>query len=207
MDIKELLGDSYKEGMTVDDINTALSSKNLADLSTGKYVNKEMADAKSKKADEEIRNLKSQLSSRMTDDEKRAKEIEDRDAVIEQLKEQIRNSVIQSNKSKLYASTSEMTSKMGINADDKEFNSFLGFITLEDEKNNEAVGSYLGKLLQKAYQQGIDDTTKSNIANNNSIQTGSQTNSQKEKNMGSILAESKRKEHETYSNQKSNFFN
>lgn len=34
MNIKELLGDAYKEGMTIDEINTALADKDLIDKST-----------------------------------------------------------------------------------------------------------------------------------------------------------------------------
>ena len=41
MDIQELLGTDYKEGMTVDDINTALQGKKIADLSSGEYIRKE----------------------------------------------------------------------------------------------------------------------------------------------------------------------
>ena len=36
--LKELIGDAYKENMTLADIETALNGKNLADLSTGQYV-------------------------------------------------------------------------------------------------------------------------------------------------------------------------
>ena len=32
MDLKELLGDAYKEGMTFDEINTVISTKKIADL-------------------------------------------------------------------------------------------------------------------------------------------------------------------------------
>ena len=36
--IKELLGEDYKEGMTLAEIETALASKKVADLSKGEYV-------------------------------------------------------------------------------------------------------------------------------------------------------------------------
>lgn len=36
--LKELIGDAYKDNMTLADIETALNGKNLADLSTGQYV-------------------------------------------------------------------------------------------------------------------------------------------------------------------------
>lgn len=44
--LKELLGDKWKDGMTVEEAETALTGKNLADLSTGEYVSKgKYADA------------------------------------------------------------------------------------------------------------------------------------------------------------------
>lgn len=38
--IKNLLGDAYKEGMTLEEVNKALEGKKLVDLSTGEYVSK-----------------------------------------------------------------------------------------------------------------------------------------------------------------------
>ena len=42
--LKELLGDAYKEGMTLAEVETALSGKKLVDLATGNYVAKEKYD-------------------------------------------------------------------------------------------------------------------------------------------------------------------
>lgn len=36
--LKELLGDAFKDGMTFEEVETALNGKNLADLSSGQYV-------------------------------------------------------------------------------------------------------------------------------------------------------------------------
>ena len=40
MDWKLLLGDAYKEGMTLEDVNAFFKGKKFADLSTGNYVDK-----------------------------------------------------------------------------------------------------------------------------------------------------------------------
>lgn len=42
--LRELLGSSYKEGMTVEEAETALAGKRLVDLSTGEYVSKAKYD-------------------------------------------------------------------------------------------------------------------------------------------------------------------
>lgn len=205
MDLVELLGTDYKDGMSVEEINTALKDKKIADLSTGKYVLKEMTDAKKREADSTIKDLQEQLNSKLTDDEKKAKEFEDKEKEIQELKEQIKKSNLATNKAKIIASTSEMIGKLDIKEDDKDFNSFIDLITLEDAKNSEIVGSYLGKILKGAYEKGVNDTTKKQIANNNSIQTGASTNT-KEENFGSKLAK-RRNEIYKQQNGKSNYFN
>lgn len=43
--IKSLLGDAYKEGMTLEEVNRALEGKKLVDLSTGEYVSKGKYDS------------------------------------------------------------------------------------------------------------------------------------------------------------------
>ncbi len=81
MDIKELLGDAYREGMTLDEINEALADKNFVDPSTlPKSVSKEMYDktsselAKFKKENEELKNAS------LTDNEKLQKALDDAEA-------------------------------------------------------------------------------------------------------------------------------
>ena len=191
MDIQELLGTDYKEGMTVDEINTALQGKKLADLSSGEYIRKEFADAsakeKTQQLNKQIQDLKSQLDSKLTDDEKRAKEIQDKDKKIEELTQLISQRIFNANKSVLMASTSEMRDKIGIKSDDKEFDEFINSITLEDENKNATVSSYLGKLLKSAYDQGQKDAKKEQISKTNSIQIGDSKANQ-ESNIGARLA-------------------
>ncbi len=74
--IKELLGDAYKDGMTVDEVETALAGKKIVDLSSGDYVSKDKfanSESRAKKFEDELR-------KRMTDDEKRTQEQADREA-------------------------------------------------------------------------------------------------------------------------------
>ena len=209
MDIQELLGTDYKEGMTVDEINTALQGKKLADLSSGEYVRKDFADAttktKTQELNKQIQDLQSQLNSRLTDDEKRAKEVEDKDKKIEELTQLVKQKIFNSNKSVLVASTSEMKEKIGIKNDDKEFDEFINSITLEDENKNSAVGSYLGKLLRNAYEQGQKDAKKEQISKTNSIQVGDSKANQ-ESNIGARLAK-ERSESLNKSQKSSKIFN
>ena len=73
--IRELLGENYKDGMTFEEVETALSSVKLADLSKGEYVAKgKMTDVESK-----LRKAEEELRKRMTDDEKRQQELAQRE--------------------------------------------------------------------------------------------------------------------------------
>lgn len=67
MTIKELLGDAYREDMTLAEIESALAGKKLADLSTGEYVAK-------KKYDDEVAK-RTTLEAKVTELENKAPEV------------------------------------------------------------------------------------------------------------------------------------
>lgn len=78
-DLKALLGESYKEGMTVDEINTALSQLDLIDTAKEKVVKKDVFD----KTASELAAKNKLLKDKMTEDEQRAERDKE---VAEQLK-------------------------------------------------------------------------------------------------------------------------
>lgn len=78
-DLKTLLGESYKEGMTVDEINTALSQLDLIDTAKEKVVKKDVFD----KTASELAAKNKLLKDKMTEDEQRAERDKE---VAEQLK-------------------------------------------------------------------------------------------------------------------------
>lgn len=77
MSLKELLGESYKDGMSFEEIETALSSRKLVDLESGDYVSKgKLTDAlnKVKLAEDKVTNISKEFNDykalKMTDEEK-----------------------------------------------------------------------------------------------------------------------------------------
>lgn len=71
MDIKELLGDAYKEDMTVDDINAALADKTFVDPTTlPKSVTKDVFDKTASELAKVKKELKALQETSMTADEK-----------------------------------------------------------------------------------------------------------------------------------------
>ena len=74
MDLKELLGENYKEDITVEEIGNLISAMKLADLSKGEYV----AKGKLTEAENKLTNLKKEYgdykASKQTEEEKKAEE-------------------------------------------------------------------------------------------------------------------------------------
>ena len=119
MDIQELLGTDYKEGMSDTEILDVLKTKKLADLSSGKYVNKDMATAKENQLNDQLRDLQSQLDSKLTDDEKRQKDLDSKDKEIAKLKETIKQSTLATNKAQLMANVVDTLDKLEVKNDFK----------------------------------------------------------------------------------------
>ncbi len=77
MDLKTLLGDAYKENMTLDEINEALEGMNLVDPSTlPKSVSKEVFDKTASELAKVKKQLKELQEKSMTDEEKLQAELE-----------------------------------------------------------------------------------------------------------------------------------
>lgn len=86
--LKDILGESYKDDMTLADIESVISSMKLVDLSNGEYV------SKGKLTDYETRMKKAEkaLQDKLTEEEKKQLEIEEREKYYKQLeKENARN--------------------------------------------------------------------------------------------------------------------
>ena len=69
MNLKELLGESYREDMTLAEVEEALKGKKLADLSTGNYVDKKKYEdlaSKSQEKDAKIKELESKAPETIT---------------------------------------------------------------------------------------------------------------------------------------------
>ena len=71
MDLKELLGENYKEDITVEEINSLISTMKLADLSKGEYV----AKGKLTETENKLANIKREYgdykASKQTEEEKK----------------------------------------------------------------------------------------------------------------------------------------
>lgn len=165
MNLKEMLGDAYKEGMTFEEVSNFFEGKKFADLSTGNYVDKN-------KYESEVNSLKTQLSekttelkNKMSDDEKVQLAQKEKDAEIEKLKAMLTNNTISGNKNTVNGITLSAREILGLDANDESYVSFVDNITTEDTTKSSNIATYVSKLVKDAYEKGKKDATKEDMSN------------------------------------------
>lgn len=101
MNLKEVLGDAYKEGMTFEEVETALESVTILEDNSAEIERLKNALSKS---NSEAADYKKQLREKMTEDEqKKQREQEEREELQNKYDKLLRESVIAKNKAKLVA--------------------------------------------------------------------------------------------------------
>ena len=188
MNLKDLLGESFHEDMTFDEISNALSNMKLADLSSGAYVDKNKYEADIKARDAELQKKTQELNAKMTADEKaQAKEAE-KDALIDELRKQIVDSNIYNSKSTAESILAGSKNILGIEDNDNAYNSFIGSISTDNLESTKTIASYVNKLVQDSYKKGKDDASKNNLgAFGKDVSTAS-SNSGATENLGTEIA-------------------
>ena len=176
VDLQTLMGESYKEGITIDEINTFLSDKKFADLSTGAYVDKNKYEADIKAKNDEIKQYKETIKSKMSDDEQKLESEKEKDQLIESLKQQILASNIQNAKSSAESILAETKSLLGITDDDKAYSAFVDSISSDNLENTKTLAKYIGKLVHDSYEKGKKDFAKDSLGKfSNGVDTSSST--------------------------------
>ena len=165
MNLKEVLGDAYKEGMTFEEVSNFFEGKKFVDLSTGNYVDKN-------KYENEVNTLKTQLSekdaalkNKMSDAEKVQLAQKEKDAEIEKLKTMLTNTAITGNKNTVNGITLSAREILGLDANDENYVSFVDNITTEDDTKSTSIATYVTKLVKDAYEKGKKDATKDDMGN------------------------------------------
>ena len=185
MNIQEMLGEAYHEGMTIDEINTALSDKKFADLSTGNYVDVN-------KYNKEIQDLKQELAKKSSElktvNKTVATESSENQALITQLQEQLKTMEKENNKSNAIASISDARKLLEIKEDDEEYSTFLDSISELNKDTSSSIAKYLNKQIKSAYEKGKQDGIKNGLGDMGK-QKGSSSNNGKNEDFGKALAQ------------------
>lgn len=163
MDLKEMLGDAYKDGITFDEINNFFADKKFADLSTGNYVDKNKYESEVKTLQEQLSAKDTELKNRLSDDERASLAQQEKDKEIEKLKQMLKDNTINGNKSTVNGITHSVRDMLGLDVNDKEFTAFVDNITSEDSSKSTSVATYVSKLVKDAYEKGKKDANKDNM--------------------------------------------
>lgn len=178
MDLKELMGDAYKEDLTKEEIE-AFFKKQV--VSSGEYTNAGKAKAEKDELNKQIANLQAQLEEKMSDDDKKKKADEDTKKLIESLQKQLAESNASRSKMTANASLASIKAKAGIKDDDTEYDEFLSSIAFEDNDKTDKVSKYISKIISSAYETGKSEAIKNKLGKMGSFKEGQEGEGANEK--------------------------
>lgn len=164
-ELQTLMGDAYHEGITTEEIATFFKGKKFADLSTGKYVDKNKYDNEVNTLKATIAERDSSLRSKMTEDEQRVANEKAKDAEIERLLALVNQQAMDTNKSKAMASTSEIKTLLGLKDNDADYDDFLSNIVSDNAEKTSKIATYVNKIVKDSYEKGKKDAMKDGLGN------------------------------------------
>lgn len=199
-ELQALMGDSYKEGMTAEEIGAFFKGKKFADLSTGNYVDKSKYDNQVNSLTDKLSKKEQELNAKLTDEEKNAKASQEQANRIEELERLLKENTINGNKNVVNGLLQGSRDILGIQSTDKDFGSFVDNITTEDGTKTTEIANYMVKVIKTAYEKGKQDATKDAMGTfgNSKTQIVSDEGSKNIGDLGKRLASTKSKEKETY---------
>ena len=141
------------------------------------------AGAKLSQYAQDISRLKKELKARLSEDERKKLEAQEKEQKLAEL-------IARVNKSAIKAAVGEAKNLVKFEESDKSFDDILGFIVADDEEQATERGTALNNLLKKFYEQGKADALKEVGKNlSNGVQTGANKG---ETNIGAKLAQNAR---------------
>lgn len=163
--LQEMLGDSYKEGMTVEEISSFFEGKKFADLSTGNYVDKNKYTNEVNSLTAQLNQARQDLNDKLSDDEKAQKASQAQADRIKQLEKLLSDNTISGNKNTVNSIMTSSRDILGIKNDDADFKTFVDNITTEDTDKSTAIASYFAKVINDSYEKGKQDALKDEMGN------------------------------------------
>jgi hypothetical protein len=187
MDLKELLGDAYKEDITAEEVK-AIFKKQL--LATGEYENKGKSDADKKRLETQIADLQKELDGKMTVDEKKQAQDKEMQKLVEKLQKELAQSNMTISKKTASGYLSGLKTKAGIKDDDTDFDDFISNIAFEDNDKTDKISKYIANMVSNAYETGKSDAIKDKLGKLGSFKDGQEGGSEEKGAFGKELAES-----------------
>lgn len=153
MDLKDLLGDAYKEGMTIEEINKALEGKKLVDPETlPKSVTKETFDKTASELAKYKKELRELKEKSMTDEEKLQSEMDKATNLQSQFQKEL---------AKIRAK--EIFVEAGLKSED--YSLILDSVVTEDEETTQSRAQSMVKLIN-AQKKSVEESVKAELLKN-----------------------------------------
>lgn len=159
-ELKALLGESYKEGMTIEEIGNFFKGKKFADLSTGNYVDKNKYNSEINTLTNKLNETKSELNNKLTDEEKNNKASKEQADRIKELEQLLKNNTITSNKDYVNGILTSSREMLGISDTDSDFIDFVDNIITDDRNKVSNIANYISKIIKSSYDKGKQDAIK-----------------------------------------------
>lgn len=150
--MKEFLGDSYKEGITIEEINEIMKNKYTVDNS--KTIN----DLK-----KQINDYKQKEKANLSDEEAKAAELQDKIDRIAELEEENRQNKIENTKSKVEAKLTGILDLCDIEIKDME--ELINNISGDQSEISVKTADIIVNLIKKSHEKGKTDSLKNKLGN------------------------------------------
>ena len=186
--LKGVMGESYHEGITAEEVNTFFAGKNFADLSTGQYVDKNKYDRDVQALNTTITEKQNALNAKLTDDEKAAQAREADRQKIAEFTQLLEQNTLNSNKTIASGLLSQAKTILGLKDDDADYGSFIENIVSNDSNKTNSIAKYVAKLANDAYEKGKQDATKDSMGKFGNQNKGQGDGSNELENLGKNLA-------------------
>ena len=188
--LKGLMGESYHEGITAEEVNTFFAGKNFADLSTGQYVDKNKYDRDIQALNTTLTEKQNALNAKLTDDEKASQAREADKKKIAELTQLLQQNTITSNKTMAGGLLEQAKSILGLKDEDTEYNTFIDSIVSDDANKTNSIAKYVAKLTKDAYEKGKQDAIKDKMGQfGNQNKGGGNSGSDDVDSLGKTLAQ------------------
>lgn len=184
--LKEIMGESYKEDMTSDDIQAFFKNQVLG---TGEYVNKAASEAQKRELENKLKAANDTIKSKMSDDERKTADSQAQADKIAELERMLAEQNQNTNILKALSLTSKARITSGLEEEDKDFADFLKNVVSEDSEKTTKIANYINTLVQKAFEKGKTEATKSELGNMGKMKAGNSNGDSADKTMAETLAE------------------
>lgn len=185
-ELKELMGEDYKEGMSKEDIQSFFKKQVL---SSGEYTNTGKANAEKQELNNTIADLKKQLESKMSDDDKQKQAAADTQKLIEDLQKQLAESNMNNSKMAAISELASARALADIKDNDSEYEDFISNIAFEDKERTDKVTKYIAKIINNAYEKGKSEAIKNKLGKMGSFKEGQDSQEPEKGAFGKELAQ------------------